>query len=49
MVGPALGLAGVRYGALAFVVFVGMGGYFMIGHLIGAFRLSDFKAAMRRS
>jgi putative peptidoglycan lipid II flippase len=30
------------------VVSVGMGGYFIIGQIIGAFRLSEFKAAMRR-
>lgn len=48
LVGPALGMAGVRYAALAFVVSVGMGGYFIIGQIIGAFRLSEFKAAMRR-
>ncbi|MDA9208529.1 murein biosynthesis integral membrane protein MurJ, partial [Octadecabacter sp.] len=47
-VGPALGLAGARYAALAFVVIIGMVGYFIIGHLIGAFKLSEFKAAVRR-
>ncbi len=47
-VGPALGLPGVRYPALAFVVIIGMVGYFVIGHLIGAFKLSEFKAAVRR-
>ena len=48
LVGPALGMATVRYAALIFVVAVGMGGYFVIGQMIGAFRLSEFKAAMRR-
>jgi putative peptidoglycan lipid II flippase len=48
LVGPALGMTTVRYGALAFVVAVGMGGYFAIGQMIGAFRLAEFKAAMRR-
>ncbi|MCF2869631.1 murein biosynthesis integral membrane protein MurJ [Octadecabacter sp. G9-8] len=48
LVGPALGMATVRYAALAFVVAVGLGGYFVIGQMIGAFRLSEFKAAMRR-
>jgi putative peptidoglycan lipid II flippase len=28
---------------------VGIASYFGIGHLIGAFRLSEFKNAMRRS
>ena len=48
LVGPALGMETIRYGALAFIVFVGISGYFTIGHLIGAFRLAEFKAAMRR-
>ncbi|AGI69511.1 virulence factor MviN homolg [Octadecabacter antarcticus 307] len=48
LVGPALGMDTIRYGALAFVVIVGMAGYFLIGRLVGAFRVSEFKAAMRR-
>jgi len=48
LVGPALGLPTVRYGALAFVVAVGIVGYFGFGQLLGAFRLSEFKAALRR-
>lgn len=48
LVGPALGMATIRYFALASVVFVGIASYFGIGHLIGAFRLSEFKVAMRR-
>ncbi len=48
LVGPALGLPVVRYGALALVVAVGIGGYFGLGQLLGAFRLSEFKAALRR-
>ena len=48
LVGPALGMAAIRYGALAFVVIVGIAGYFLIGRLVGAFRVSEFKAAMRR-
>ncbi|WP_296421303.1 murein biosynthesis integral membrane protein MurJ [Pseudooctadecabacter sp.] len=49
LVGPGLGMAGVRYGALAFVVTVGIVGYFGLGQLLGAFRLAEFKAAMKRS
>jgi putative peptidoglycan lipid II flippase len=49
LVGPALGMTTIRYFALAFVVFVGISSYFGIGHLIGAFRLSEFKIAMRRN
>lgn len=48
LVGPALGMAGVRYGALAFIVLIGMASYFWFGHLLGAFRFADFKAAVRR-
>jgi len=48
LVGPALGMAGVRYGALAFIVLLGMGSYFTLGQLLGAFRISEFKAAVRR-
>ncbi|AKS45076.1 putative peptidoglycan lipid II flippase [Octadecabacter temperatus] len=48
LVGPALGMATIRYFALAVVVFIGIASYFGIGHLMGAFRLSEFKAAMRR-
>jgi putative peptidoglycan lipid II flippase len=29
-------------------VIVGIAGYFVIGRLVGAFRVSEFKAAMRR-
>ena len=38
----------VRYAALLFLVAVGVVSYFGIGHLIGAFRLSEFRAALRR-
>lgn len=48
LVGPALGLPGLRYGALAFVIAVGLVGYFGLGHLLGAFRLAEFKDALRR-
>lgn len=45
---PFLGMATVRYPALLVLVGTGIISYFGIGHLIGAFRLSDFKRAMRR-
>ena len=45
---PFLGMGGIRYGALAVLVLVGMVSYFAIGQLIGAFRLPEFKQAMRR-
>lgn len=40
---PALGMAGWRYLALAGLVFGGMAVYFVIGRVIGAFSLADFK------
>lgn len=48
LVGPALGMETVRYAALAFVVIIGIVGYFAIGQLVGAFRISEFRAAVRR-
>ncbi|MBR9650969.1 murein biosynthesis integral membrane protein MurJ [Thalassovita aquimarina] len=45
---PFLGMAGIRYAALAVLVVLGIVGYFAIGHLIGAFQLGEFKRAMRR-
>ena len=37
-----------RSAALAALVAVGIVSYFGIGQIIGAFRLSEFKAAMKR-
>ena len=48
MLTPYLSMSGVRYGALATLISVGIISYFGIGQIIGAFRLSEFKAAMRR-
>jgi len=48
LVGPALGVAGARYGALAFVVISGGVGYFVLGQILGAFHVAEFKAAVRR-
>ena len=45
---PGLNAAGIRYIALLALVSIGMASYAMIGQLIGAFRLSDFRAALRR-
>jgi putative peptidoglycan lipid II flippase len=45
---PFLGMAGVRYAALAALIAVGIVSYFGIGQLIGAFRLSEFKSALKR-
>jgi putative peptidoglycan lipid II flippase len=48
MVGPWLGVPMLRYAALGLIVGIGIAGYFGIGHLLGAFRLGEFRAAMRR-
>tara|TARA_R110002051_G_scaffold136488_1_gene209110 strand:+ start:6569 stop:8152 length:1584 start_codon:yes stop_codon:yes gene_type:complete len=45
---PFLGMTTIRYLALLVLVATGIISYFGIGHIIGAFRLSDFKRAMRR-
>lgn len=43
-----LGMPGWRYPALAALVTIGMGAYFLLAHLLGAMRLSELKGAMRR-
>lgn len=54
LVGLAWGLApwletgGLRYIALALLVGLGIISYFALGHLLGAFRLAEFKRALRR-
>lgn len=45
---PFLGTAGLRYGALALLILVGMISYFGAGQVIGAFRLAEFKRSLRR-
>jgi len=47
-IGPMFGAGALRYLAMAILIGTGMVSYFLIGHVIGAFRLSEFKAAMRR-
>ena len=46
--GPFFGMGAWRYLALGFLVITGIASYFVIGHLIGAFRLGEFRRAMRR-
>jgi putative peptidoglycan lipid II flippase len=46
--GGMLGMAGLRYLALLALVGLGIVVYFGTGHLIGAFRLSEFRRNMRR-
>ncbi len=48
LLGPALGMHGLRYLALAALVVLGALSYFGIGTLIGAFHIADFRAALRR-
>ena len=45
---PWLMASGIRYMALAVLVAIGIVGYFALGHLIGAFRLAEFRGALRR-
>ena len=45
---PFFGMPGLRWIALVLLIFSGMATYFGAGHLIGAFRLSEFREVMRR-
>jgi len=45
---PLFGVATVRYLALLILVVTGIVSYFGIGHLIGAFKLSEFRRNLRR-
>ena len=45
---PFFGIATLRYIALLVLVIVGIVSYFGIGHLIGAFKLGEFKRNFRR-
>ena len=45
---PFFGMTTIRYGALLCLIITGMISYFGIGHLIGAFKLSEFKRNLRR-
>jgi len=49
LMGPMLGMAGVKFLALALIVALGMVSYYVIGTTIGAFALSDIRVAMKRS
>lgn len=48
LLAPWLSAGRVRYLALAALVGLGMVSYFGLGHLLGAFRLGEFRRAMRR-
>jgi len=45
---PFFGVPTIRYAALAVLVMIGIVSYFGIGHVVGAFRLGEFRRAMRR-
>ncbi len=45
---PVFALPGWRYLALIALVVTGAGSYFGLGQMVGAFRLSDFRASLRR-
>lgn len=49
LLSPWLVQAHVRYAALAVLIFAGGASYAVVGFLIGAFRVSDFATALRRS
>lgn len=48
LLAPALGLAGWRWLALVALIAIGSVAYFAAGQALGAFRLAEFRAAMRR-
>ena len=48
LLGPFLGMAGWRYLALLVLISIGMLSYFLIGKMLGAFRLSELKGAFKR-
>jgi len=45
---PWLSEGGVRYAALGALIALGIVTYFALGHILGAFRLGEFRRAMRR-
>ncbi|WP_298850526.1 murein biosynthesis integral membrane protein MurJ [uncultured Ruegeria sp.] len=48
-VGWTLDIPGWRYLALLVLIMVAATSYFLLGHILGAFKLSEFKGALRRS
>lgn len=48
LLGPFLATPMIRYAALALLVAIGMAAYFGFGQLLGAFRLAEFRRAVRR-
>ncbi|MCG3266782.1 murein biosynthesis integral membrane protein MurJ [Yoonia sp. I 8.24] len=48
LLSPCFAIATLRYGALLALVLSGIISYFGIGHLVGAFKLAEFKRSLRR-
>ena len=48
LMGPLFAMSGIRYAALAALIALGIGSYFGIAQVIGAFRLSEIKGALKR-
>jgi putative peptidoglycan lipid II flippase len=48
LLSPYFDVPTLRYGALLVLVSIGIVSYFGIGHLIGAFKLAEFKRSLRR-
>jgi putative peptidoglycan lipid II flippase len=48
LLGPAFGLPGWRYLALAILIAIGISGYFTAAHLLGALRFGELRRALRR-
>ncbi|MBS1301322.1 murein biosynthesis integral membrane protein MurJ [Loktanella sp. SALINAS62] len=46
--GPFFAAPGLRYLALAVLIAIGIVSYFAVGQLLGAFKLQDFRRALRR-
>ncbi|SDX12375.1 putative peptidoglycan lipid II flippase [Ruegeria halocynthiae] len=46
--GWTFGIPGWRYLALMMLIVIAAAAYFLLGHLFGAFRLSEFRTALRR-
>ncbi len=48
LLSPYFALPGLRYAALGLLVAIGIVSYFAIGQMIGAFKLGEFRRALRR-
>jgi len=48
VLGPSLGMAGWRYLALLILVSLGIGSYFAFAQILGALRISEIRATLRR-